>query len=453
MSGVDFLIEGFKEFGAADAIVWRNRVYSYNELRFEYDASLRFLEEASIPAGSVVSIEADFSPSSVAMLLALIARGTAVVPLTSSVRSKFEEFLAVGEVEWRVQQNADGAFTALRTGISAGHEIYAELRRRRHPGLVLFSSGSTGKSKAAVHDFIPLLKKFEVRRHRQRAISFLLFDHIGGVNTLLYTLANGGCLVTVEDRFPDTVLAAIERFRVELLPTSPTFLNLVLMSGAHERHSLASLKTITYGTEPMPESTLRRWHQLYPAITLLQTYGLSEIGIMRSKSKSSDSLWVKIGGEDFDVRVVDGVLQIKAKSAMLGYLNAPSPFTEDGWFITGDAVEQDGEYFLIRGRKSEIINVGGEKVYPAEVESVIQELPQVEQVTVFGERNPITGQIVCARISPVKDADERSLVREVRSHCAGKLARFKVPVKVLISNEDHHTERFKRDRARISGLN
>ena len=107
---------------------------------------------------------------------------------------------------------------------------------------------------------------------------------------------------------------------------------------------------------------MRRFTKIFPEITLQQTYGLSEVGILQSKSKSSDSLWVRIGGEGFLTRVVDGVLQIKAKSAILGYLNAPSKFTEDGWFDTGDAVEVDGEYFKILGRKSEIINVGGEEI-------------------------------------------------------------------------------------------
>ena len=111
---------------------------------------------------------------------------------------------------------------------------------------------------------------------------------------------------------------------------------------------------MTYGTEVMPESTLKQFHELFPKVLLLQTYGLSEVGILRSKSKSSDSLWVKVGGEGFETRVVDGMLEIKAKSAMLGYLNAESPFTEDGWFKTGDAVEVDGEYIRILGRKSEM---------------------------------------------------------------------------------------------------
>jgi len=123
-----------------------------------------------------------------------------------------------------------------------------------------------------------------------------LFDHIGGVNTLLYTLSNAGCVVTVQVRSPDAVCATIEKHKVEVLPTSPTFINLLLLSEGYSRHDLSSLRLVTYGTEVMHESTLRRFHGLFPSIRLQQTYGLSEIGILRSKSKSSDSLWVKIGG-------------------------------------------------------------------------------------------------------------------------------------------------------------
>jgi acyl-CoA synthetase (AMP-forming)/AMP-acid ligase II len=255
--------------------------------------------------------------------------------------------------------------------------------------------------------------------------------------------------VTLIDRSPDAVLSAVDKWGVELLPTSPTFLNLVLISEAYKRYSLRTLKTVTYGTEPMPESTLAQITKVLPHVQFLQTYGLSEIGILRSKSKSSDSLWVKIGGEGFQTRVVDGLLEVKAQSAMLGYLNAESPFTTDGWFKTGDMVEQDGDYFKILGRKSEIINVGGEKVYPAEVESVVLEVEGVEQVTVFGERNAITGQMVVARVKPASNIEPQGLTQSIRKHCQSKLARYKVPVKVLLSDEEHHTERFKRDRQRV----
>ena len=88
---------------------------------------------------------------------------------------------------------------------------------------------------------------------------------------------------------------------------------------------------------------------------------------------------------------------------MLGYLNAESPFTDDGWFITGDMVERDGEYLRFMGRQSEIINVGGQKVFPAEVENVIQDMDSVGEVTVYGAKNAIVGNIVCARVSLTSD--------------------------------------------------
>src|SRR5439155_346850 len=102
------------------------------------------------------------------------------------------------------------------------------------------------------------------------SITFLLFDHIGGVNTLLYVLSNAGCVVTVPKRSPEVVCAAIERHRVQLLPTSPTFINLLLMSEAYKRHDLSSLEMVTYGTEVMPETTLERFHRLFPRVRLLQ---------------------------------------------------------------------------------------------------------------------------------------------------------------------------------------
>ena len=194
----------------------------------------------------------------------------------------------------------------------------------------------------------------------------------------------------------------------------------------------------------MPETTLRRFHDLFPEVQLKQTYGLSELGILRSKSKGSDSLWVKVGGEDFQTRVIDGLLEIKAKSAMLGYLNAPSPFTDDGWFKTGDSVLTDGEYIKILGRQSEIINVGGEKVYPTEVESVIHEIDNIAEVTVFGKKNAITGNIVCAKIRLENPTDAKDFVKMVKKFCRSRLQAFKVPVKIELVEQKQYSKRFKK---------
>jgi acyl-CoA synthetase (AMP-forming)/AMP-acid ligase II len=321
-----------------------------------------------------------------------------------------------------------------------------ELIKRRTPGLILFSSGTSGKPKGAVHDFAKLLEKFKTKRKSLKILNFLLFDHWGGLNTMLHTLSNGGVVITTQDRSPVGICRMIQEYEIEVLPASPTLLNLLLISGAYKNFDLNSLKIISYGTEPMPESTLNVLNKLFPQIKLLQTYGLIEIGVMRSKSKDNNSLWVKVGGEGYETRIVNSMLEIKADSAMLGYLNAPSPFTEDGWFMTGDAVEVDGEYIKILGRKSELINVGGEKVYPAEVESVIQELKFVSDVEVYGEKNPLLGNIVCAKVKVDDNSNFENVKEEIKLYCRSKLERFKVPLKIKMKDQDLHSFRFKKMR-------
>ena len=131
-------------------------------------------------------------------------------------------------------------------------------------------------------------------------------------------------------------------------------------------------------------------------------------------------------------------MEIKADSAMLGYLNAPSPFTEDGWFRTGDAVDVDGEFLRILGRKSELINVGGEKVYPQEVENCIQELDEVAEVTVYKMKNPLLGAIVCASIRLTVDIEPPIAKEKILRHCRARLEKFKIPVRLKFVIHDEH---------------
>jgi long-chain acyl-CoA synthetase len=427
-----FLFGVFEKNRAGDAIIWKDQAYSYQWLLDRIDLWNERLAAKSIGQGVVVALEAEFSPGAVAIFLALLERGCIIVPITNAAATHRDEFRGIANAQISIALDEDDQVEISTLAGDGLHPHYDALRALEHPGLTLFTSGSTGESKAAVHDLIRLLEKFQVPRRKLRSIAFLLFDHIGGINTLFYSLSNGGCVVIAEDRSPDGVLGAVEAHRVDLLPTSPTFINLVLLSEAYARHDLSCLSTVTYGTEPMLESTLRRFHELFPHIQLQQTYGLSELGILRSKSKRSDSLWVKVGGEGFQTRIVDGILHIKADSPMLGYLNAPSPFAGDGWYDTGDSVEVDGDYVRFLGRKSEIINVGGQKVYPAEVESVILEMDGLTDVTVYGERNPIIGNIVCATVNIEDWVARRSFSEKLQDFCRNSLPDYKVPVKIKI---------------------
>ncbi|TWU26786.1 Long-chain-fatty-acid--CoA ligase [Novipirellula galeiformis] len=445
-----FLKERFHDAGDREAMVWQGQSCSYRWLAEAIDRCSKRLEQSEVRAGTVTSLLADFSPNSVAMLLALAQRGAIIVPMTRSVVNKKQAYERISqcEIEIEVSSHEEISIHQTQNIAPAHHELYTRLRQSRHPGLVLFSSGSSGQPKATVHDFALLLEKFRLPRRPARTLAFLLYDHIGGLNTLLHTLSSGGCIVVTPNRSVESVLAAIQDFAVELLPTSPTFLKLLLISAAYHDYDLRSLKMITYGTEPMPQSILATLHQILPHVTFKQTYGLSEVGILRSKSKDSSSLWMQLGGDDTQTRVVDDVLQIKSRSAMLGYLNAPSPFTTDGWFVTGDAVQVDGEFIKVLGRGGEIINVGGEKVYPAEVEEVIEAMPEIQSATAYGETNAIMGMIVCVRVklSPPNVVPERELTRKVREHCRNHLSPKQIPVRVSIDTEPSHDERFKKRR-------
>jgi len=124
-------------------------------------------------------------------------------------------------------------------------------------------------------------------------------------------------------------------------------------------------------------------------------------------------------------------------------LNAPSPFSEDGWFRTGDAVEVEGEFLRILGRASDLINVGGLKVYPAEVETVIQEVENVREVAVTGEPHPFTGHVVVATVQLDHPEDPRTMEKRVRDHCRQRLASHMVPVRVRVTDASLHSERQK----------
>jgi acyl-coenzyme A synthetase/AMP-(fatty) acid ligase len=444
---LEWLLERFGAHAGDDAVVWRDRTTRYGELLERIAAAQEFLEKEDVAAGEVVLLDADFSPESIAMLLAAIERRTIVVPVASHVVNlDREKYAAIAEASRMIELRPDVAPRARRTPHRVTHPLLERLRAAGDPGLVLFSSGSTGEPKASLHNLSLLLRKFQVGRHTQRIITFLLFDHIGGFNSMMYALAHHGCVITLEARDPASVCAAIEKHHAEVLPTSPTFLNLLLMSGEHRRHDLSSLKVISYATEVMPETTLQRLHQALPAVELRQSYGLSELGILRSRSRGSDSLWVRVGGEDYETRVVDHVLHIRSRTSMMGYLNAPSPFDAEGWFNTQDEVEVDGEWLRFKGRKSEIINVGGEKVYPAEVESVILEVDNVRDATVTKEPHPFTGNIVVAEVRLEHPEDAREVEGRIRRHCFSRLPSFKVPVKIFIGSRDRTTERFKKER-------
>src|SRR4051812_19684171 len=208
---IELLFERMEAHGDAAAIVSPHAACSHRHLLSRARAWGQ--RTAALPPGSIVSIEGDYGAELIAAFLALAAGGHVIVPLSPDSGAQHASFRELADVEYRIRLDHARPPPAAaepglesdvepdiepdieRTDRSANHSLYGELRQRRHPGLILFSSGSTGKPKAALHDLWRLLAKYKRRGQRYRTLVFLLLDHIGGVNTLFYTLSNGGTVV------------------------------------------------------------------------------------------------------------------------------------------------------------------------------------------------------------------------------------------------------------------
>jgi len=430
------------------ALFWNGRELSYGELLDLIGDWQTRLAELKIGPGMVCGLLGDYTPQTVSLMWALMLQRSVLVPFGYPAEAEVPGFVKIAGVAVLFRFKPDDSWSWERFGDVSGNELIAKFRAQNRPGLVVFTSGSTGKPKGILHDCERVLHKFVKLRDAWRTALFLMIDHFGGFNTWLSTFAYGGVGVCLPNRTPEAVCRTIEASKATLLPTTPTFLNLLIASGCYRDFDLTSVRLITYGTELMPESTLQRVLQVFPSAKIKQTYGLSELGVLRSRSEADSSLWVKVGGDGFDVKVVDNTLWVRSSANMIGYLNAPSPFDTEGWMCTGDQVEVQGEYIRFLGRKSELISVGGQKVFPIEVETALLEMENVREATVYGVPHRLLGQVVHARISLETPEDVETLNERLRRGCLAKLARYKVPVRfVLVAEEEQRGARFKKIRA------
>ena len=297
-------------------------------------------------------------------------------------------------------------------------------------GLILFSSGTSGEPKAIFHSSKRFFKKFEENRIPYTTLAFLLFDHIGGLNTFFHTMFNQGVIIRTSSREPKKIFNLMKVFDVELLPTTPNFLRMSLFNQLPWKE-LRKLKLITYGTEIMTQTTLNELCTHLPSVDLKQTYGMSEIGILKIKSENRNSLFMKISGEGVSTRIKDDILEIKSESSMIGYLNFKNPFDNDGWFSTQDKVEQKGEYLKILGREDEVINSGGLKYFPREVEEVALKFPGIQLVKVVKVHNPLTG--MHAELE-AQVSDSNFSKDEFKIYLKNILPAYMFPVKININN-------------------
>lgn len=425
---MDWIKKRLNEFKTEEALITNGETYLYSDVLKKVENWEEKIISDKIQPKEVVVLFGDFSADILFAMLALVINKNIIVPISKEKCENLDKMLEVSRAD-KMYSFEKGGITLKELDNTETHELIEKVKESDDAGVMIFTSGSTGEGKCALHKFSSMTYRArkEVTRKSLRSLIFLKMDHIGGINTIFSILFQGGTMIIIQDRSIPSVCGFIEKYKVELLPTTPSFINMMIISGAYKDYDLSSLILITYGTEPMPTTTLKALNEAMPNVKIKQTYGLTEMGIFPTKSQGSESTYMKVGGGEIETIIVNNILLIRSPYAMLGYLNAPNPFDENGWYNTGDEVEVDDEYIHILGRKEEIINVAGEKVFPAEVEGILSKISNVADVVVRGKNSPVTGKIVTADFCLVEEEDKKEFKKRVIEYCKKEMENYKIP--------------------------
>lgn len=417
-----------------DEIVWVEEDWAatWADLNEELRGSRVVLREAGVRAHDVVAIEARPSLPTMARFLALAEVRAVILPLRPSRFAEIERWTPFVAVDWRWADT----LTQDRTGTSTetSRRLIGELSRRQHPGLILATGGTTGTPKLVVQDLVALWEAIPLKEaHRARILPLMHWDHIGGLDMWWRALGSRQAVVhPPPSHVVEAVAERVERFRVEVLPATPSFLNLLFLAHADRPRDFSSLRVVPYGAEPMPAPLLRRLQARWPHIRFVERYGMSETGVLPFRADGSGQpLRTLHSGLQF--KVVEDELWIRTPTVALGYLTGEAvPIDREGWFRTGDLVSVDADGGIrVLGRRQEMINVGGEKILPVQIESVLQEHPDVVDCRAFAAANGILGQVVAVEV--VWRGSEKTpleVKRALHRFAHGRLTSAQLPVSV-----------------------
>lgn len=273
--------------------------------------------------------------------------------------------------------------------------------------------------------------------------------HLGAAGRIFTTTVVGGRHVVLPRFTPEEALSAIEKERVTASTFVPTMMGMILDRPDLDRFDLSSLRLISYGASPMPQSILRRSFERFPGIGFLQSYGMTELSPVATTLTAADhapgapSHRLRSAGRPVvsaEVRVVDGddrelpagqvgEILVRGPMVMKGYWRKPELSAETlrgGWMHTGDAgrLDEDG-YLYVTDRIKDMIITGGENVYSVEVENALHSHPAVDQCAVIGVPDPHWGERVHAVIVP--SPGHAPATEEIVAHCRGLISGYKVP--------------------------
>jgi fatty-acyl-CoA synthase len=317
------------------------------------------------------------------------------------------------------------------------------------PHLIVYTSGTTGRPKGAVLRQEALLWNGVMSRHMHEltsddhVLTVLPFFHVGGLNIQTTPALHHGATVTIHSRFtPDAALASFARDRPTLTVLVPAIIQALTDHPDWTTTDLSSLKAISTGSQIVPPHLIERF--VARGVPVLQVYGSTETCPVAVYTRLGGDLSrtgsTGLPGLCCEAAVVDdtgvelppdtpGEIVVRGPNVFNEYWGNAAATREalhDGWYRTGDIGRRDADgYFYVHDRKKNMIISGGENIYPAEVERVLLEHPDVAECGVIGRPDAKWDEVPVAYV--ILRAGCRANAEALKAHVSAQLARFKVP--------------------------
>jgi fatty-acyl-CoA synthase len=325
------------------------------------------------------------------------------------------------------------------------------------PLLIVYTSGTTGRPKGAVLRQAALLWNGVMSQHMHaltsddHVLTVLPFFHVGGLNIQTTPALHHGATVTIHARFtPDATLSTIERDRPTLTVLVPAIIQAVTDHPAWATADLSSLKAVSTGSTIVPPHLIDR--VVARGVPVLQVYGSTETCPVAVYTRLGGDL-SRVGSTGLpglccEAAIIDdagnelppgtpGEIAVRGPNVFYEYWGNEEATREalhDGWYRTGDIGRRDADgYFWVHDRKKNLIISGGENIYPAEVERVLLEHPDVVECAVIGRPDPRWDEVPVAYV--IRRSGHTIEAEDLRAHVLTQLARFKVPRDIVFVDD------------------
>ena len=323
------------------------------------------------------------------------------------------------------------------------------------PALLVYTSGTTGKPKGALHTQAGLVANciISIDAHDLTATDHVLtvlpLFHVGGLCIQTLPALYAGATVTLHARFDAGAwLQAVAGQKPTLSLLVPATMRAVLDHADFDRADLSSLRLVNAGSSTIADALIAGFNARQ--VTVCQIYGATETGpvsiYLKARDAAQRSGSAGKAGAGVDVRLVDahgldavpgavGELWVRGPNVMQGYWQGDVPGDshtsfENGWFKTGDLArcDADGFYWVV-GRSKDMIISGGENIYPAEIENILAGCPDIAESAVIGQPDAKWGEVAVA-VVVVKPGSQLT-AQAVMTLFNGKLARYKQPRRIV----------------------